>query len=217
MAVPDTQLEQWVSHELHYDPKIDADAIAVSAHDGAITLRGTVGRFSEKRNAQKDALRVAGVKSVDNELEVRVLTSHGRADADLRGDVLRALQLNSLVPDTVDARVDDGWVTLLGTARSEDERREAEYVAGNVPEVLGLSNDIELESPENGGDAKQSIRKALARHAKIHDEKLAVETYQGTASLSGTVGSWGEYDEVLRIAYTAPGISKVDDHIVVDV
>jgi osmotically-inducible protein OsmY len=217
MTVSDAQLEQWVSHELHFDPKIDADAIAVAARDGAITLRGTVGRFSEKRDAQRDALRVAGVTQVENELKVRVLTDHGRADADLRGDVLRALQLNSLVPETIDARVDDGWVTLVGTAQSEDERREAEYVAGNVPDILGLSNDIRLESSEADGDAKESILKAFKRHVKIHDKKLAVETHEGTASLSGTVGSWGEYDEVLRIAYTAPGISKVDDHIVVDV
>jgi osmotically-inducible protein OsmY len=215
MSVSDAQLEEWVSHELHYDPKIDADAIAVRAHEGTVTLRGTVGHFSERRNAQKDALRIAGVKHVENELKVRVLTGHGKGDADLRGDVLRALQLNSHIPDTVDARVDDGWVTLLGTVQWNDERREAEYVAGNVPGIVGLSNDIELIVPGPSDDAKGSILEAIRRHAKLHDEKLAVDTYNGTASLSGTVGSWGAKDEVLRIAYSAPGISKVDDHIVV--
>jgi hypothetical protein len=49
--------------------------------------------------------------SVDDQLQVRVLDDARRADADLRGDVLLALALDSLVPQSVDAKVDDGFVT----------------------------------------------------------------------------------------------------------
>jgi hypothetical protein len=41
-------------------------------------------------------------------VEVRWLGGLGRSDADVRGDVLQALMLDSLVPDTVDAKVTDG-------------------------------------------------------------------------------------------------------------
>jgi osmotically-inducible protein OsmY len=53
---------------------------------------------------------------VNNELEVRILTEHRRSDADLRGSVLQAMMLDSLVPSTIDARVDNGVVTLIGRA-----------------------------------------------------------------------------------------------------
>ena len=110
------ELERQVSDELLWDPKVDNSAIAVSADDGVVSLRGTVGSFREKREAQNDAKSVSGVKGVTNELEVRILTKDRRADADLRGDVLQALTLNSMVPATIDAAADDGRVTLTGTA-----------------------------------------------------------------------------------------------------
>ena len=99
-------LAQYVREELHWDPKIDDSAIAVSAVDGVVTLRGTLGSFREKRDAKQDARRVYGVKSVRDELEVRILNKDRRADADLRGDVLQALMLDSIVPSTIDAKVD---------------------------------------------------------------------------------------------------------------
>ena len=53
---------------------LDSAEIAVSADDGKITLRGTVGSLRQKHAAKKDAERVFGVISVDNQLQVRLLT-----------------------------------------------------------------------------------------------------------------------------------------------
>jgi osmotically-inducible protein OsmY len=111
----DSELTSDVSDELFWDPKVDGEAIAVSASGGEITLRGTVGSLREKREARKAAQRVLGVISVDNQLQVRLMNDERREDAELRGDVLQALMLDSLVPKTVDAKVDDGFVTLSGS------------------------------------------------------------------------------------------------------
>ncbi len=211
------ELESWVTEELFWDPKVDNAAIATSVRDGAVTLRGTVGSFREKREAQKAAERVYGVKSVQNDLKVRILAQHARNDADLRGSVLQALMLDSLVPSTIDARVDDGWVTLTGAAVWQYQRDEAEFVAGNVLGVLGVDDQIELESPEpSAGDVKDSIRKALKRNAKLDAKGLSVDSDNGDVSVTGTVSSWSEHDAALAAAWAAPGVSKVDDHIVVD-
>src|SRR5205814_857578 len=104
------------SDELFWDPKVDSAAVAVSANDGVATLRGTVGNFREKREAKSAAERVYGVKRVDNQLQVRILSDARREDADIRGAVLQALMLDSLVPPTIDVRVEDGFLTLTGTA-----------------------------------------------------------------------------------------------------
>jgi osmotically-inducible protein OsmY len=85
----DTELTADVGDELFWDPKVDSTAIAASADGGKITLRGTVGSLREKREAQKAAQRVFGVISVDNQLQVRLMNDDKRADAELRGDVLR--------------------------------------------------------------------------------------------------------------------------------
>src|SRR6266540_150583 len=107
------QLQRNVSDEIASDPKVDHAAVAVFANDaGVVTLRGTVGSFRQKREAQNAAERVHGVTDVDNQLDVRLLTHDRRTDADLRGAVLQALALDSLVPATVDATAKDGVVTL---------------------------------------------------------------------------------------------------------
>ncbi len=106
------ELTSHVTDELFWDPKVDNAAIAVSTADGVVTLRGTVGSLRQKREAKKDAERVWGVKNVNNDLQVRLLNDDRREDADLRGAVLQALGLDSLVPATVGADVDVGMVTL---------------------------------------------------------------------------------------------------------
>jgi hypothetical protein len=87
----DDELQDWVRDELFWDPKVDSAAIAVSASDGEVTLRGTLGSLRQKREAQKAAERVYGVTSVHNNLEVRILDEHGRQHADLPGAVPQAM------------------------------------------------------------------------------------------------------------------------------
>jgi osmotically-inducible protein OsmY len=61
--ISDSDLERWVTDELFWDPKVDNAAIALSANDGEVTLRGTVGSFRQKREAQTATERVYGVTS----------------------------------------------------------------------------------------------------------------------------------------------------------
>ena len=209
-------LELNVSEELLWDPKVDNAAIAVTADDGAVTLRGTVGSFRQKREAKQDAERVYGVEMVKNELQVRILDAFGRDDADLRGAVLQALTLDSLVPSTIDAKVEDGWVTLTGTAEWQFQRDEAEFVAGNILGVVAVDSEIELVAPgPSAGDVKHSIKKAMERNAKLDADGVSVESSNGQVTLHGTVSSWAEHDDAVDAAWAAPGVTRVKDKILV--
>ena len=208
------ELQAAVNDELFWDPKIDSQAIAVSTDDGTVTLRGTVGSFRQKREAQKAAERVYGVVFVSNELDVRILHDARRDDAELRGAVLQALMLDSVVPTMIDATVRNGVVTLTGTAVWQYERDEAEFVAGNVLGVTGVQDNIYLDSPTpSAGDVQFSISQALQRAAKIDADNLTVATSNGTVTLKGSVGSWSEHDAAIATAWAAPGVATVDDHI----
>ena len=212
----DYDLTADVSDELFWDPKVDSEAIAVSADGGTITLRGTVGSLREKREAKKAAQRVFGVISVDNQLKVKLLNDDRRGDADLRGDVLQALMLDSLVPATVDATVKDGFVTLTGTADYQYQRDEAEFVASNIVGALDVSDEIELTYPTpDAGDVQESIKKAFKRNAAIDANALTISTHNGTVTIDGTVSSWAEHDEALDAAWAAPGVTSVDDRMTV--
>ena len=210
-------LERSVADELFWDPKVDSAAIAVSAEDGLVTLRGTVGSFRQKREAKHDAERVFGVKNVKNDLQVRIMNQDRQDDADLRGAVLQAMALDGLIPKTVHAEADSGSVTLTGTAAWQYQREEAEFVAGNVPGVADVDDQITLTTPQpKAGDVKQSIERAFQRNASLDAEGLSVTTHGNTAVLSGAVSSWDEREAAVTAAWAAPGVAAVEDRIVVE-
>jgi osmotically-inducible protein OsmY len=212
----DEQLRRDAEDELYWDPKVDNRAIAVAADDGVVKLRGTVGSFRERREAANAVKRLYGTTRVENELQVRLLDGDRRADADLRGAVLQALMLDGFVPSTVEAKAENGKITLSGTASHQFQRDEAERVAGNVLGVIWVDDDIELTGPPaDAGDVRHSIKQAMKRDAKVDAEGIAVETHNGTVKLSGFVRSWAEHDAAVDAAWAAPGVSDVDDHILV--
>ena len=129
-----------VEEQLAWEPSIDANAIAVVVVDGHVTLRGTVGSVQDKRGAERIAARVFGVVAVENRLEVRRLDSQKRKDAELRADILQALMLDDLVPDTIDVRVEDGVVALTGYA---DWRYQPEAAKLAVAHSIGELEVVE--------------------------------------------------------------------------
>ena len=212
----DSDLVDNVSDELFWDPKVDSEAIAVTVKAGTVTLRGTVGSRREKREAKKAAQRVIGVLDVDNDLKVRLMGDEGRIDADIRGDVLQALMLDSLVPSTVDAKVADGFVTLSGSADWQYQRDEAEFVASNIVGALDVFDEIDINNPKpNAGDVQESINNAFKRNAALDAEGLHVSTANGVVTVKGTVGSWAERDQAIDAAWSAPGVTAVRDDLTV--
>ena len=212
----DDDLTQSVSEELFWDSKLDSESIAALAEGGVVTLRGTVGSVREKHEATKSAERVYGVTSVDNQLKVEPLDDDARVDADIRGDVLQALMLDSLVPDTVDVKVEDGIVTLTGAAEWQYQRKEAEHVASNIAGTVDVVDEIELEHPEpQADDVQDSIKSAFKRNAALDADDLYVTTSNGTVTIDGVVNSWAEHDEAIDAAWSAPGVTAVNDQMTV--
>ena len=79
------QLERDVLDELLWDPSINPANIEVSADDGAVTLSGTIGSYTEKYTAERDTRRIRGVVSVFDNLEVQLPPAYERMDADVAG------------------------------------------------------------------------------------------------------------------------------------
>src|SRR5262249_26291750 len=120
-----------------------------------------------------------------------------RPDADVRSEVLRALLLDSLVPLGVDAQVSAGVVTLTGTVGSERERKDAMYLAGCVPGVIGVMDELARRSwPHADHEAtREAVAAALACTAIADVADLTVDVSGwGTVVLSGAVQSRSDHD-----------------------
>jgi len=207
-------LRQAVSDELIADPKIDPAQIAISADDtGTVRLEGTVGSWRQKIEAGRAAQRVRGDYSVGNDLQVRILGGTRTDDAELRGNILQALRLDSLVPSTIDATVENGVVTLKGTANWQYERSEAESVAGNVHGVRDIRSEIVLDQQPGAADIESTIAQEIARISILDADDITVDSTDGKVTLSGVVASWPEHDAALDAAWMVPGVTQVQDNI----
>src|SRR6516162_9289179 len=213
----DDDLWRHVAAELSWDPQVDSDAIEVSAADGTVTLRGTVATLRLKQAGGRAAARVRGVTRVANKLRVQITDKDRRDDEDLRGDVLEALMLGVSVPMTVDAQARDGFVTLTGTAQWHYQREAAESRTANVPGVAGIDNVITLTQTPDARAARDAIGAAFRRDAALEAGGLTVETFSnGLVILAGTVSSWAAHDHAMAAAWSAPGVTRVDDRIRVE-
>ncbi len=210
------RLQAEIAAELGWDPKVDSTDITVSAEDGRVTLRGTVTSFRQKREADKAARRVYGATAISNFLEVHIPDQDRRADADVRADVRQALALSDLIPATVHASVEAGLVTLSGVAAWQFQRDEADLACSAVPGVMGVDVAISLLPVPADGDIEQAINAAFARSARLDRFEISADTpLPGLVVLSGTVGSWAERDDAVAVAWSAPGITHIDDRIAV--
>lgn len=143
-----------------------------------------------------------------------------RDDTEVHRDVQHALLLDSLVPLTVDAQVSDGVVTLTGTAGSERERTDATYLAGCVPGVVGVLDQL-TPWPRSPGDDDEVIRdavvSALACTAIADIAELTVGSAGwGTVVLSGAVQSRSDHDLAIATAWSVSDVQAVEDCVDVE-
>jgi len=211
----DKALQEAVIQELEWDPQLDSAHIGVAAKDGAVTLSGHVSSYAEKRAAVEAAERVAGVVAVADELEVRLPSSSIRDDSDIAESIAHSLRSNVSVPDSVDAEVRDGYVTLRGKVNWSYQREAAERVARTTLGVKGVSNLITLKANVKPVQIERRIAEAIKRMANLDSNQITVTATDGTVHLRGRVHSWYEKRLAEQEAKSAPGVSKVDNQITV--
>jgi osmotically-inducible protein OsmY len=210
----DIRVRDAVLRQLEWDPQVDASAIGVAAKGGTVTLTGFIDTYGGKLAAERAAKRVRGVRAVANDVEVRVGLE--RTDADIAADVVRALQLRSTIPESVQAAVHNGYLTLTGKVQWLFQSREAEKTVRHIRGVRNVINHITVVPAAVERDVRHRIVEALHRNANINARLITVTLDGDRAILAGTVGSWLQRELVERAAADAPGVAHVENRIVVE-
>ena len=211
----DAAIREDVLSELKWDPKIKSNDIAVAVKDGVVTLSGFVSSFWELDAAEKAAKRVYGVRGVANDLEVKLFWQ--RTDPEIARSAVHALQSHVSIPsENIKVSVKNGRMTLEGTVEFEFQKMLAESAVKKLRGVSGLVNKIEVKPSVSPSDVREKIGEALRRSAELDARRIRVEVDGTEVKLYGTVRSWVEREEAERAAWSAPGTTKVENHITVN-
>src|SRR6195256_4953780 len=212
----DSEIERDVKDELSWNPDLDATDIAVSVKNGVVTLTGFVKSYTDRYEAEAAAKRVAGVVAVANDIEVRMPSVDERPDPDIAREAAAAIKSQlPISSEHIKIIVKNGWVTLEGEVEWQYQRQTAENVVRRIKGVKGVSNTILLKPRAEPTEVKRKIQEALRRSAEVDANRIEVEARGGEVILKGTVRSWIEREEAERAAWAAPGVTKVEDRIVV--
>ena len=212
----DADLKRDVTAELAWDPAVKSTAIGVAVKDGVVTLTGHLETFAEKHAAARALRRVAGVKAIALELDVKLAPDHRRSDTDIATSAEQALRWNTLVPvDAIRLTVDHGWITLQGEVEWDYQRRSVEKAIRPLMGVVGISNEITLRTRPHADRLAQKIEDALTRQALREAKRVKVEVDGSTVTLRGAVHSWQERDAAQGVAWSAPGVGNVVNELTV--
>jgi osmotically-inducible protein OsmY len=211
-----TTTREAVVAELEWDPQVDPSRIGVSAHDGVIVLSGHVLSYGDRWAAVSAAQRVSGVTVVADEIEVRLPGSSQRDDADIAEDIAAHIHAGTEIAGTVTAEVFGGHVTLIGEVGFTYQRDGAARALRHLPGVRGISNRVTVvpDRPQLP-DVERRIHEAMVRVADVDAGGLRVTAHDGTIVLHGAVRSHAEKRAAELSAASAPGVSRVDNQILV--
>lgn len=213
----DEQVQRDVLAELRWDARVQPNEVAVAVRDGIVTLAGFVDNYVKRWAAERAAQRVRGVVAVANDIEIRPPAGGAApSDPDIAAATAQMLAWHALVPaDQVEVTVSAGRVTLRGEVEWEYERREAEHAVRGLAGVRGVTNAIAVRPRQriDPEDLERRIAQALLRSAETDAERIMVERDGDKVILRGAVRSWPERRDAERAAWSAPGVSAVENDI----
>lgn len=157
---PDVKLAVYNALDQH-----DLRSVTVSEdrHAGVITLSGIVGAGDRKQRAEQIAQQAAPGYSIVDRIqvdnvglqgEVKAATQAAQLDSAIEDQFRAALASHrALKTQNIECAANDGILTLKGTVKTAQEKKEAEDLARKVPQVQQVINEIQVHpgkpSPAN--------------------------------------------------------------------
>jgi osmotically-inducible protein OsmY len=212
----DRELQDLILTALDQEPDVDVAHIGVTVSRGIATLAGEVATLRQKAAAEETTRQVAGVCAVANDLDVSPGLAARRRDPALAEAIVNSIARHCAVsPDAIQATVDEGRVALTGAVTWAFQKAAAERAVQQLPGVKSVTSDIIVKPQASVEDVKARIERAFQVNASVDAQNVRVEIRGGAVVLTGTVRSESERQQAERAVRSAPGVTNLDDRLLV--
>jgi len=219
----DRKIEDAAKASYNYRTVLE-DHVKVKAHDGVVTLTGTVQDREDRDLAADTVENLPGVVSVNNEVKVES-TYPEHSDAwmalKIRG---RLLVKGNVSATNTKVAVTDGNVILTGTADNPAQKDLTEAYTKDIDGVKSVKNDLVVTNRVTGESVGETIddasitsqvKFALLSHKSTSALKTKVVTTDGVVRLTGEANSDAEKSLVTKLATDVRGVKSVTNDVIV--
>jgi osmotically-inducible protein OsmY len=210
----DLEIQKNVMDELSWTPLLNSNEIGVAVKNGIVTLSGIVDSYPKKIKAERVAQKVAGVRGIALNIEVRLKETDKRDDSEIAQSVLYELEWHcTLDPQKIKIHVEAGIVILEGMVNWDFQRKSAAKTIWNIKGVTGIRNNIKLADAPPPSNLHEKINSALDRHAKIDAKRIKVNVEGHKITLSGSVSSFADKLDAEKAMWSSPGVTAIDNQL----
>lgn len=213
----DSGLQKDVLEELLWDPLVPEARVGVAVSNGVVTLTGHLDTYAEKVAVKHAVERVSGVKAIALEVDVVPPGIHQRSDTEIASAIENVLSWSTSVPkNQVKLMVEKGWVTLSGELNWNFQRQAVERMIRPLKGVVGITDNIKLKELIIPMNITHRIQEALTRQAVREAKRIEVTINGNVATLQGRVHSLAEKNAAEGATWSAPGVLRVDNQLIVE-
>jgi osmotically-inducible protein OsmY len=197
--------------------------VTATVKDGVVDLTGTVKVFANKEDADKRVHRIKDVAAVRNDIEVGDGTTV--SDQELQDKLVKKISYDRVGYGTtafnaISVKVQNGVVTLSGTAYGPVDRDSAVSEAAYMPGVKDVIDEISVD-PVSPMDDRIRIAVARAVYGFAPLNKYAIDpakpirisVQNGNVTLFGVVDNKGDKDAAGLRANGVPGVFSVKNEL----
>lgn len=206
----DMELKREIEIEIACDRSIQPATIGVEVSNGVVTLSGHPASYAAKLAAQRAAARVAGVRGIVVEMEVRLPRHDERSDEEIANTARSILEWTvGLNNQDVQVEVEKGCVTLLGECDWGYQSHAAQQAIAHLRGVTAVNDKIRIRGETSAEDIARGIRAAISRHGEREAKHVEIRIDGGTVTLTGKVASHAERQLVYGAAKATPGVHTI--------
>jgi len=201
------------------------DHVTVKANDGIVTLTGVVQDKDQKDLAADTVENLPGVTSVKNEITLKS-TYPEYSDAWMAFKIRSRLLVKANVSaSNTTVAVQDGVVTLTGTADNMAQKELTAAYAQDIDHVKSVKNDLVVKAQPATGETigekiddasiTTQVKYALLSHKSTSALKTKVTTNDGVIVITGEAASDAERSLVTKLAQDVRGVKSVSNNMTV--